>query len=101
MDIVIVGIIAIAAGAAIGLLIARSRNNEGANSTEQTARLTEEKTKLVAQTEVLLAEKKNLEQQLRDKEEAHNNREKATSRGNGNTAEECRHIAVARARTAC
>ena len=74
MDIVIVGIIAIAAGAAIGLLIARSRNNEGANNTEQTTRLTQENTKLVAQTEVLLAEKKNLEQQLRDKEEIHNNR---------------------------
>jgi len=74
MDIVIVGIIAIAAGAAIGLLIARSRNNEGANNTEQTTRLTEENTKLVAHAEVLAAEKKNLEQQLRDKEEAHNNR---------------------------
>ena len=94
MDIVIVGIIAIAAGAAIGLLIARSRNNEGANSTEQTARLTEEKTKLVAQAEVLLAEKKNSQQPYR-------RTEKATSRGNGNTAEECRHVAVARARTAC
>ena len=74
MDIVIVGIIAIAAGAAIGLLIARSRNNEGANNTEQTTRLTEENTKLVAHAEVLAAEKKNLEQQLRDKEEIHNNR---------------------------